>query len=72
MDLLPFDTDPPALESQVPFKGEHYVLAQDKFQIEVLNNLDAVPETGAIVFATFPKIKNATGFPARVFAIYEV
>ncbi|MGM9533189.1 cyclase family protein [Intestinibacter sp.] len=68
----PFDTDPPALESQVPFKGEHYVLAQDKFQIEVLNNLDAVPETGAIVFATFPKIKNATGFPARVFAIYEV
>ena len=41
-------------------------------QYQEFNNLDAVPETGAIVFATFPKVKNTTGFPARVFAIYEV
>ena len=36
------------------------------------NNLDAVPETGAIVSATLLQVKNTTGFPARVFAIYEV
>jgi len=64
-----FDTDPPTLECQAPFKGEEYVLKQDKFQIEVMNNLDQVPPVGAIIFCTFPKIKNSTGFPARCFAI---
>ncbi|ADK80504.1 cyclase family protein [Sediminispirochaeta smaragdinae] len=64
-----FDTDPPTLESQAPFKGEGYVLAQDKFQIEVMSNLDEVPPVGAVIFCTFPKVKGATGFPARCFAI---
>ena len=38
-------------------------------QIELLANLDKVPETGAIVVVTFPKPKGGSGFPARVFAI---
>ncbi|MGN7479070.1 cyclase family protein [Solibacillus silvestris] len=65
----PFDTDPPLLQQEIGFAGEDYVLQQDKFQIEVMANLDQVPPVGAIIFATFPKAKNATGFPARCFAI---
>jgi kynurenine formamidase len=48
---------------------ERYVLATNHYQIELLANLDQVPESGALVVASFPKPKNGTGFPARVFAI---
>jgi hypothetical protein len=44
-------------------------LRQDRWQIELLNNLSEVPETGALICATWPKPKDGTGFPARVFAI---
>jgi hypothetical protein len=39
------------------------------YQIELLTNLDKVPESGAIVVVSFPKPKGGSGFPARVFAI---
>jgi kynurenine formamidase len=65
----PFDTDPPSCEAQAPFKGEEYVMKQNKFQIEVMANLDQVPPVGSIIFCAFPKAKNATGFPARCWAI---
>ncbi|MEW9123946.1 MAG: cyclase family protein [Thermotaleaceae bacterium] len=68
----PFDTDPPVRQPEIGFLGEDYVLKQDKFQIEVMNNLDQVPPVGSIIFCTFPKVKNATGFPARCFAICPV
>ena len=48
---------------------ERYVLGTNHYQIELLTNLDQVPEWGALIVATFPKPKNGTGFPARVFAI---
>ena len=48
---------------------ERYVLGTNHYQIELLTNLDQVPEFGALVVATFPKPKNGSGFPARVFAI---
>ena len=35
-----------------------------------MTNLDALPPTGAVIFVTFPKVKNGVGFPARVFAVY--
>jgi len=38
-------------------------------QIELLANLDQVPESGAIVVASFPKPQGGSGFPARMFAI---
>ena len=63
------DTDPPALEEQVPYKAEEYILYQDKFQIELMKNLDKVPPVGAIIFCTFPSLKGGTGFPARCFAV---
>lgn len=49
--------------------GERYWLSQDKFQIEVLNNLAEVPATGAVIVLGVPKIQQAPGFTVRAFAI---
>ena len=43
---------------------ERYVLDTDHYQIELLTNLDQVPEVGALIVAAFPKPKNGTGFPS--------
>lgn len=45
------------------------ILEENHYQIELLANLDEVPEAGALVVAAFPKPKDGSGFPARVFAI---
>jgi kynurenine formamidase len=63
------DTDPGFATAKDDYSLETYVLAHDHYQIELLANLDRVPEAGAIIFATFPKAKGGSGFPARVFAI---
>jgi kynurenine formamidase len=55
--------------SRGDYSLETYVLGTNHYQIELLTNLDQVPEHGALVVATFPKPKNGSGFPARVFAI---
>lgn len=49
--------------------GEYYWLEQDKYQLEVLNNLHALPTTGGAIFVSAPNIKGAPGFNARVFAV---
>ena len=49
--------------------AQHYWLAEDKFQVELLANLDKVPSVGSIIFVGVPHIKDAPGFPAEVFAI---
>jgi len=46
-----------------------YILSTNHYQIELLTNLDRVPEFGAIVVVAFPKPRGGSGFPARVFAI---
>jgi kynurenine formamidase len=48
---------------------ERYVLSTNHYQVELLTNLDQVPEVGALIIAAVPKPKKGTGFPARVFAI---
>lgn len=63
------DTDPGISTSKGDYALETYVLNTNHYQIELLTNLDQVPESGAIVFVTFPKPKGGSGFPARVFAI---
>ncbi len=63
------DTDPGTATSRGDYSLETYVLGQNRYQIELLTNLDQVPEEGALVVVTFPKPKNGSGFPARVFAI---
>jgi kynurenine formamidase len=63
------DTDPGSATTKDDYSLETYVLSTNHYQIELLANLDQCPESGAIVIATFPKPKNGSGFPARVFAI---
>jgi kynurenine formamidase len=50
-------------------KSEAWVLKHGHWQIEVMDNLDKVPATGALIVATWPKPKRGLGFPARAFAI---
>jgi len=45
------------------------VLGTNHYQIEMLANLDQVPEAGGLVWVTFPKVENGSGFPARVIAV---
>ncbi|MBD2179854.1 cyclase family protein [Planktothrix sp. FACHB-1355] len=65
----PTDTDPGIATSKDDYSLETYILKQNRYQIELLTNLDKVPEAGAVVVVSFPKPKNGSGFPARVFAI---
>lgn len=50
-------------------EAEYYWLAEDKYQIELMANLDGLPAVGSIIFIGVPHIKDAPGFPAEVFAI---
>jgi kynurenine formamidase len=63
------DTDPGIATTKDDYSLETYILKQNHYQIELLTNLDEVPEAGALVVAAFPKPKDGSGFPARVFAI---
>ncbi|MDO4814189.1 MAG: cyclase family protein [Gemella sp.] len=48
---------------------EYYLLEQDIYQIEVLNNLDQVPPVGALISISYPNWTEVTGSPVRVIAI---
>src|SRR5439155_25425764 len=63
------DTDPGLATTKDDYSLEAYILGTNHYQIELLTNLDQVPEFGAIVVISFPKPKGGSGFPARVFAI---
>ena len=63
------DTDPGVATTKEDYSLETYILSTNHYQIELLTNLDQVPESGAIVVVSFPKPKGGSGFPARVFAI---
>jgi kynurenine formamidase len=63
------DTDPGVITTKDQFPLEIYILQQNRYQVELLDRLDRVPEAGALAIVSFPKPKNGSGFPARVFAI---
>jgi kynurenine formamidase len=63
------DADPGVATTKDDYSLEAYILSTNHYQIELLTNLDQVPESGAIAIVTFPKPKGGSGFPARVFAI---
>jgi kynurenine formamidase len=63
------DTDPGLATSKDDYSLESYVLGRNHYQIELLANLDQVPESGALALVSFPKPINGTGFPARVLAV---
>jgi kynurenine formamidase len=63
------DTDPGIATTKNDYSLETYILSTNHYQIELLTNLDQVPEAAAMVVVSFPKPKGGSGFPARVFAI---
>ena len=63
------DTDRGIDTSTGDFALEAFLLSHDKYQIEQMTNLDQVPEYGAMIIASWPKPREGSGFPARVFAI---
>jgi kynurenine formamidase len=60
-----------ALDTDVTqtMESETWILKNGHYQIEVMANLDQVPEKGAVIVVTWPKVENGFGFPARAFAI---
>jgi kynurenine formamidase len=65
----PTDTDPGIATSNGDYSLEAFILSTNHYQVELLTNLDKVPEYGSLVIVSFPKPKDGSGFPARVFAI---
>jgi kynurenine formamidase len=63
------DTDPGLSVTHDDYSLESYVLGTNHFQIELLANLDRVPEAGALIMISFPKPQDGSGFPARVIAL---
>ena len=65
----PKDTDA-GIESAVNgYAGEYYLLEQERYQIELMCNLDQLPAAGALIFCGFPKAKGSPGFTARCLAL---
>ncbi len=65
----PADTDPAAVANSVGWVAERYWLGQNRYQVELLANLDQCPEAGALIFCTFPKIEGGSGSTCRCFAL---
>jgi kynurenine formamidase len=63
------DTDPGVATTKDDYSLESYILGLNHYQIEMLANLDEVPEAGALIIVMWPKAEGGTGFPARVIAI---
>jgi len=63
------DTGSGMATSAGDYSLETFILSKDRYQVELLTNLDKVPESGALVIVAFPKPKGGSGFPARVFAV---
>jgi kynurenine formamidase len=63
------DTDPGTALSAGCVDAERYLLGADRWQIEMLTNLDQVPPAGALILASWPKPLAGSGFPARCAAI---
>ena len=63
------DTDPGVSVTRDDYALETYLLGTDHYQIEMLTNLDQLPEAGALAIVSFPKPLAGSGFPARVLAV---
>ena len=67
-----FDTD--ASSEAVKYDDlacERYVLATGHLQVELMANLDKVPETGGVILIAWPHIDGATGLPVRAAVCFE-
>ena len=57
--------------NDVSFPVHNIMLGAGKFQVENLNNLDALPATGAIAVIGVLPVKNASQAQARIFAFLK-
>ncbi|MCS4490377.1 cyclase family protein [Corynebacterium sp. ES2775-CONJ] len=64
-----FDTDPGFLVDRGEMPAQYAILAHDRWQIELLTNLDKLPARGGLLWASWPKPLGGTGFPARAIAL---
>ena len=62
------DTDPGAVTSRGDYPLESWILHHGHYQIELLANLDRVPEAGSLAIVTFPS-RAPVGLSGRVIAI---
>ena len=65
----PGDTDPGLTAVSGGWAVEAAFLETGRFQVEMMCNLDQVPEAGATIILGFPKVVDAGGFPVRAIAI---
>jgi kynurenine formamidase len=63
------DTDAGHVVTRQEWPAETFLLQQDRYQIELMANLDEVAPAGAVIVASFPRAEKGSGFPARAFAI---
>lgn len=65
----PADTDPAVVANSEGWIAERYWLGQNRYQVELMANLDRCPESGGLIFCTFPKIQGGSGSTCRCFAL---
>ena len=58
-----------ASDAELPLPAQRFWLNENKFQVEMLRNLDLVPATGSVIFVTLPHVKGAPAFPSEVWAV---
>ncbi|MDR1125118.1 MAG: cyclase family protein [Deltaproteobacteria bacterium] len=63
------DTDSGLAKTKAGFAGELWLLQIDRYQVEVMINLDQCPAVGGLIFCGVPKIRGAAGFPIRCIAV---
>ncbi len=63
------DTDSAVGAAASGYACEYYILEQNRFQVELMINLDQTPPAGAIIFCGFPRARGAAGFTARCIAV---
>ncbi|MBP2623772.1 cyclase family protein [Streptococcus oricebi] len=63
------DTDAGLPAAEHGLIEEYYLLEQDIYQLEVMNNLHQLPAKGALISIAFPHWKEASGSPVRALAI---
>ena len=67
-----FDTDAsPEAVKEDDLACERLILDSGRFQLELMDNLDQLPATGAVIFSAYPRIEGATGLPVRAWAVFE-
>lgn len=58
-----------ASDAELPLPAQRFWLNENKYQVEMLKNLDQVPATGSVIFVTLPHVKGAPAFPSEVWAV---